>query len=97
MAANFRRNPSATSMLKASPQYVAMLHEHAVLHARAAESLMAGVGRGKKARTIHADADNVLFPFPGPLLEFGSVNNPAYAPLRRAAYLTGLKLIPNPK
>jgi hypothetical protein len=54
------------------------------------------------ARSVHARQDGeqtrvVTDDIAGHLIEWGSVNNPAYAPLRRAADALGLGVVEDPK
>lgn len=55
---------------------------------------------GKEGDYIRADGDKVVFQNPRGvwhLVEFGSVNNPSYGPLRRAVVAAGLRLENAPK
>jgi hypothetical protein len=61
-------------------------HAHRGLHYRDSIHAIVGVdGRGPFGRVLSVD-------FAAHLVEFGSVNNPTYAPLRRGVEATGLRV-----
>ncbi len=61
-------------------------HRHRGLHYRDSIRAVVGVdGRGPYGRVFSVD-------FAAHLVEFGSVNNPVYAPLRRGVEATGLRV-----
>jgi hypothetical protein len=93
----FRRNRLFEAQMKASPRYQASMAGIAQRTAKVVWSFAphktGAYGRSIKAR------ENVVYsddPF-AHLVEFGSTNNPAYAPLRRGVRAAGLRFVPLPK
>lgn len=90
-------NPTVTQQLRQHPEMKAMLH----LVAGKVRSSAYGLAPKRTtyyARNLRAIDNRVwaLDPF-GHLVEWGSVNNPPYAPLRRGAIAVGLRFVPNPR
>lgn len=92
----FRPNPAAQAELKADPRYRRALRQAAdsvVRHARAIAP-DGGPGPGyRETLRVTADGDDVRAESTDAfahLIEFGSANNPPYAPLRRAVRAAGL-------
>ena len=99
----FRRNPTLVPELRRSPAFTAEKLREAEIAKAHAESIAPRGSTGDYRKSIvvteHEDG-RVTFgstDFAGHLVEWGSKNNPAYAVLRRAAKLAGLKLREQPK
>jgi hypothetical protein len=101
---DFTYNPAVEKQLLRDPNMAQMLatyaeagaenaradaptgHRHRGLHYRDSIHAAVGVdGRGPFGRVFSVD-------FAAHLVEFGSVHNPAYAPLRRGVEATGLRV-----
>ena len=84
------KNRAVVAEIKTQPLYLAKRAEETSEITSAASRIMQPIGRGVVARRIRATGFTVGIHDPfGHLVEFGSVNNPAYAPLRRGALATG--------
>lgn len=93
----FERNPGFETELKAEPSSVAFMRETTQAVAEEATRL-APRHTSDYAHSIHAGGYTVYTEDPaGHLVEWGSKNNPAYAPLRRGVIAAGLRLKPDPK
>lgn len=93
----FIPNPQMADQLRGDPEFQQMQAKVAREIASSAGRVMASVGAGRVARSIYAENGTVVLPFPAHLVEFGSVNNPAYAPLRRGTIAAGYRFQPSPK
>lgn len=93
----FRPNSRARAQLERDPAY-RQLRRHAARAAAGAARAIAPVGRTGDYQDSIDDreyGDEVVVESTDPfahLVEFGSVNNPAYAPLRRGVRAAGLDL-----
>lgn len=81
------------------PEYDAGLKRKTLeVHAAAKEIAPTGAHHGYYRRRLKVSGTKVLATDAfWHLVEFGSVNNPPYAVLRRAAIAVGLRLMPSPK
>jgi len=90
----FKPNPDFLSELNDEPGVRATRNayaETAAVHARAIGEAIRDTGA--YARSIRAEGNTVLSDDPGAAyIEFGSVHNPPFAPLRRAVDATGATL-----
>lgn len=89
----FRPNPLFEAQIKANPRYKAGLATPAQL---AAEE----IGRLSPTRKVAPRARGNVVVTDSPIwhiIEYGSKNNPAYAPFRRGVRAVGLKLREEPK
>lgn len=92
----FRPNPSFERDLRAQPEFKQCMRaaaESIVSAARAAAPDVTGAYRD--SLQVVEDGDTIAAATTdraGHLVEFGSVNNPAYAPLRRGTRAAGLRL-----
>lgn len=96
----FLRSPHIDEQIQSQAQYQAKMAEIAHGVAPLSQMVMRGVGRGRVAHQIEADGASVVLTDRGGaahIIEFGSVNNPAYAPLRRGAIAAGLRFTVTPK
>lgn len=91
-------SPGGIARLQADPRYQAFRHE-AALAVAASVRIVAPRGRtGDYARSIVVRGGEVHSVSPWwHLVEYGSVNNSAYAPLRRGTRAAGLALREAPK
>lgn len=88
----FRRNTRFERDVRRSPRFQAVRRAAARAIKQNAEAI-APHGSGTYADSIEADDSRVWTTDPaGHIVEFGSINNPAYAPLRRGARAAGLRL-----
>lgn len=96
MAIRFERNNRTINEIKRQASYeqaVARLAEDVAQNARDVAPVHTGAYRDSiktEGSVVYSDD-----PF-GHLVEFGSVNNPAYAPLRRGAEAAGLRIDEDP-
>ena len=92
-----RVDRGAVDELARDPDLLAKLAPHARAVAEQARQL-APDETGAYRRSIQVDGNRVLTTDPfGHLVEWGSVHNPAYAPLRRAIRAAGLRFDPGPQ
>lgn len=86
------RNPNLERDLKAAPEYLAAMAQvatQAVQHVKNAAPDETGAFK----RSLRASENRVETTDPfGHIIEFGSVNNPPYAPLRTGVRAAGLRL-----
>lgn len=93
----FRKNPTVAAELTALPGMRLVLAEAAHEVARTTRTL-APRHSSYYRRTVQVGNDDAGSPIvyttdiAGHLVEFGSANNPAYAPIRRAVRAAGLRL-----
>ena len=87
----FVPNPDLVDELVAEPETQAAKNEYADLAAHGARAVGAAIAdTGAYARSIEVDGDTVYSTDPGAIyIEFGSANNPPFAPLRRGVDQTG--------
>ena len=97
MSTRFVRNPGFERELRASPGVQAFMNAATVAAADEVRE-KAPHATGYYKRRVRAQGDRVvtLDPF-WHLVEFGSANNPTYAPLRRGIRAAGLRLAESPK
>lgn len=92
----FRRNPNFAKEVSREPEMGEALEASAQAVARLAAGLSPhGTGATARSFVVAREGDKVTVGNTDPffhLTEFGSVNNPPYAPLRRAVRATGLRL-----
>lgn len=99
----FRRNPAFNAELRASPQFKLGLRAEARVAMRFANDIatrahlpwMPRPGHRHNPVVVEADPTGIMLvntDYAGDMAEFGSVNNPAHAPLRRGARMAGLRL-----
>lgn len=94
MASRFVANRAFEAELKRSPAYKAEMALRAKAGAEAARRIAPRGSTGDYAESIQVDDNRVLTDDPaGHLVEWGSVNNPAYAPLRKGAEATGARVV----
>jgi len=88
----FKANPSFEEELNAEPGVQATRHQYAQAAAEGARAVGAAIAdTGDYARSIEVDGGTVYSTDPGAAyIEFGSVNNPPFAPLRRGVDGTGV-------
>lgn len=102
MGRNFKPNPAALTQLRADPAYQRLVRRRANDALTAAEHA-APIGETQdyihslsivevRGRSYLSSND-----FAAHLVEYGSANNPAYAPLRRGVRAAGLDLREDPK
>lgn len=92
MRRGFRPNPRLAEQLKATPEYQAAMAATAQRVAgMARDSAPHQTGRYAGSVTTQDNVVGSTDPF-AHLVEFGSANNPPYAPLRRAVRAAGLRL-----
>lgn len=102
----FRRNSRFEAEMKRTPGYRALLRAH--VEARVVPAVEQTIRqarapwmpRGGPAVRVENDGDEVVVEntdYGAHLMEFGSANNPAHAPLRRGARAAGLRLTDNGK
>lgn len=102
MSVRFKRNRRMDEQLKARPQYGAALEQLAQPAAQAARMIAPKRTRRGYATTIRVQRAGLEVrlistdPF-AHLVEWGSANNPPYAPLRRGVRAAGLRLIEHTK
>lgn len=91
-----RRNPRLEEELKREPEFQQGLSESAeVLKDAVVDATPEGTGAARRnVRVVEVDGEVLVatFDIAGHLIEFGSVNNEAYAPLRRGARNAGFRL-----
>jgi hypothetical protein len=97
MTTRFKRNPLLEKQLAATPQARKAIHDAAKPALAAAEHAtpVGATGAAQRSLTLVIDADGVRLQSTDPfwhLIEFGSRNNPAYAPMRRGVRAAGLRL-----
>lgn len=97
MPAAFRPNPNFEAELRKDPGYRQGLSESAkgALAACQAAAPHGATDHYAESFVIADDGENVTIgntDFAAHLVEWGSVNNPAYAPLRRGVRAAGLRL-----
>lgn len=97
----FKPNPRFREEMAKDPHYRPGLREHGE-HVKTAVQTVAPHTHGDYAESIEVVEDNgeVFVNSTDPfahLIEFGSVNNPPYAPLRRGVRAAGLSLKEDPK
>jgi hypothetical protein len=96
---SFVHNPAFAAELAASPTMQTALSAAAVVIAgeiRRAAPIGQGPDAGHYKRSIRSKGPVVYSTDPfAHLVEWGSVNNPAYAPLRRGVLAAGLRLDPS--
>lgn len=100
LSRNFKRNPQFEEDVKKQQAFTDHLHGVAKLVEPHSKRIMAGVGRGRVADDIRAEEDRIVLAHKGYFsagIEFGSKNNPTYAPLRRGVIAAGLRHTYNPK
>jgi hypothetical protein len=93
----FRRNPRAIAELRLDPKYRLLRRAAARAAAEAARQVAPVGATGAYQRSIRVGEEGDVVAVTSSdafahLVEFGSVNNPAYAPLRRGARAAGLDL-----
>lgn len=92
----FRANPGFEREIVLSATARAAINEAAAEVARLARSMAPSkTGRYKRSISVENDADSTFVAtsdIAGHIVEFGSANNPAYAPIRRAARAAGLRV-----
>lgn len=96
----FRRNRLLDEEIRSSPRFLAERHAAAERVKRAATMAAPKGKTGGYARrfTVEVDGNDVAVgntDFAAHLVEFGSANNPPYAPLRRGVRAAGLRLEEN--
>ena len=96
MRRGFRLSPGFRQKLERSPTIQTMKRREANKVRRTAQALAPrGTEHYAKSLSVQEDGDQVAVvstDIAAHLIEFGSVNNPVYAPLRRAAEAQGLRL-----
>lgn len=92
MNVRFVRNPTFERELQDEAEFVGAMRTITQSVANNARTF-APKGTGYYVRHLHA-RDNTVYTddFAGHLIEWGSKNNPAYAPLRRGVRAAGLRL-----
>ncbi len=96
MASRFAANRAFEAELKRSPAYKAEMAVRAKAGAEAARRIAPRGPTGDYVESIQVDGNRVLTDDPaGHLIEWGSVNNVSYAPLRKGAEATGAKVVNN--
>ena len=95
MTTTFRPNPRAADELADQPSVRAHLEATATEAGQATRRIAATFARTRAfERSIEVAGARVLTTDrAGPLIEFGSANNPPYAPLRRAAIEVGARVV----
>lgn len=90
----FKPNPDFMEELVAEPGVIATREEFAQRAAVFARAIGAAIAdTGAYAASIHVEGARLISDDPGAAyIEFGSVNNPPFAPLRRGADSTGVLL-----
>ena len=95
MATTFQPNPELKRELGRDPRVRQILNGHAEEALTAAQAIAAGfrnTGAYEQSLAVRG-ATLLTTDFAGHMVEFGSVNNPPYAPLRRAAEQVGAKVV----
>lgn len=97
----FLPNPSFEAELQREAQYHAYIESVLERIKTAAESIAPGDGYYKQSFVVYWDGTRAYVgssDFAAHLIEWGSINNPPYAVLRRAAAMAGfeLELLPKP-
>lgn len=106
--ARFRRNPAFDTEIRHEPTFRAGIASEARPAQRFANAFAVAIGAGwmpqkggtPETVTLVQDADGVRLvntDHGGHLMEWGSVNNPPHAPLRRGARAAGLRLAEDPR
>ena len=91
MSLLFQRNPAFAKEIRDDPGVKRVLEEYARRGADGARAVGNAIrDTGAYANSIRQDGTRVVSDDPGAMfIEFGSVNNPPFAPLRRGADATG--------
>jgi hypothetical protein len=97
MTTRFKRNPLLAQQLEHTVEYRHALKEVAEPALAAAEHAtpVGATGAAHRSLSLVTDANGVRLQSSDPfwhLIEFGSMNNPAYSPLRRGVRAAGLTL-----
>lgn len=97
----FRPNPGLARALQGESEYRDAMEAAAEDVKAAAQPFVKRIlPKEAEALSVESDEDGVRVvnnDYGGHLAEFGSVNNPPYAPLRRGAQAAGLRLAEEPK
>lgn len=95
----FEPDRTFPAKLQAQPEFQSAMHGFAVRVKRAVEIYSLGFRRtGYYLRNLRATGNRVEARDPfWHLIEYGSANNPAYAPLRRGVIAAGLRLVSRQK
>lgn len=86
------RNPNLERDLKATPEYAAAMAEIAAFAAPSVRANAPHVTGGYHGSIRVVENRIETTDIAGPIIEFGSVNNPPYAPLRTGVRAAGLRL-----
>lgn len=93
MSTVFRSNPSAAREIANDPEFQAGIARLARAGTGDVQQAAPAGGTGYYRRHIRSSGTRIQLTDPfWHLIEFGSVNNPAYAPLRRGLRASGLRL-----
>ena len=97
-----RKNPQLLRQLRKHPGVRVARRAAAEAVKRKVQAVAPRGGTGDYAGSVRVydDGDDIgveTTDFAGHIIEFGSVNNPPYAPLRRGARAAGLRLEEQPK
>lgn len=88
---SFRRNAAFERELRAQPEFVAGMRERTTLATAAIRDAAPRV-TGYYIRHVRPDGTRIrIGDFAWHLVEYGSVNNPPYAPIRRGLRAAGLR------